>query len=1247
MSHQPSVMPSGPTEPDADRLRILLDNLNNLRSRLKSFAVIDKQGQPIGQVQDLILDAGHQLNLVIAQPDAPENGHSFLLDGRQIQKVSVQAQSVFVDITQSEVGSLPPYQTYQPPEETSPTASEIEDLFADTPEQPELIVAAEPSDLGAIAALDEIGDLPEPESPATDSFGDSDLNTLELEATPSAIEEEVSFAELTADQSPSDSLEEFSFSSLVADQSAEDLSNLDLGTLNATEQLTGADFGDDLELADLSFTADSLTATPEFPEATAFSESLDNLDLPLDNLDLSSESSISDDFAGLDDLELPVTEPPRDEDTGFSELLVTNESPEPSLDLDLSELNGSSDFGLAIDDSMTEESLVDDLNFGASFTSEASTDNALEFNLEDTEPSFELESFTPDTNLNLDLDQDSDFDLNLEDTGGLADLELPANDEINGLSLDESLLAEPASEAAIDLTLLDESEPLDLGLETSTSDLDLDLEPPTAETGFDLELAESTDALDLGFAESTPDLDLELAASDDLADLSFASPGTESGFDLGLAESTDALDLDLAESTSDLDLNLESPTTEPGFDFELEEPTPDLDLNLASPTTEPGFDFELEEPTPDLDLNLESPTTTTEPGFDLDLASTDALDLGLEPSAPDLDLNLESPTPEAGFDFGLEEPTPDLDLNLESHTPEPGFDLDLASTDALDLGLEPSAPDLDLNLESPAAEAGFNFGLEEPTPDLDLESPTPEPGFDLDLASTGALDLGLEPSAPDLDLNLESPTTEPGFDFGLEEPTPDLDLNLESPTTEPGFDFGLEEPTPDLDLNLESPTPEPEFDLDLASTDALDLGLEPSAPDLDLNLESPTTEPGFDFGLEEPTPDLDLNLESPTTEPGFDLDLASTDALDLELEPSAPDPDLNLEPSATEAGFDFGLEEPTPDLDLNLESPATEAGFDFGLEEPTPDLDFNLESSVEEPGFNLGLAESEPELSLNLESLEEPGFVDLGSVESSPDLLDFNVDQTNNLTSFEPALTAELPEIDNLSALDLAFSEPSGTFSTEDLGDIAAGTAIAGLGVAATNAFAPVPESQPDDRAIPAADLSPVTADIGDESTYSDATIPPEALISPDTIIPPDTVQPDTVDEAIELLEERLKVDYKRRKIGDVIIRKQIETRMIQVPVRYEKLVIEQVSPEQKPLAEVDLTEGQPINVELPDIMGQPTISGEFESPKAANYVLSAITKTLHHRCKKVRVEIELEDDTLQQSYQEWLDRCIDILKNS
>jgi len=40
-----------------------------LRSVKKDFAVLDRQGQLMGQVKDLILDNNRQLNLVVSRPN--------------------------------------------------------------------------------------------------------------------------------------------------------------------------------------------------------------------------------------------------------------------------------------------------------------------------------------------------------------------------------------------------------------------------------------------------------------------------------------------------------------------------------------------------------------------------------------------------------------------------------------------------------------------------------------------------------------------------------------------------------------------------------------------------------------------------------------------------------------------------------------------------------------------------------------------------------------------------------------------------------------------------------------------------------------------------------------------------------------------------------------------------------------------------------------------------------------------------
>ncbi|WP_193195703.1 DUF2382 domain-containing protein [Nostoc sp. MG11] len=137
-------------------------------------------------------------------------------------------------------------------------------------------------------------------------------------------------------------------------------------------------------------------------------------------------------------------------------------------------------------------------------------------------------------------------------------------------------------------------------------------------------------------------------------------------------------------------------------------------------------------------------------------------------------------------------------------------------------------------------------------------------------------------------------------------------------------------------------------------------------------------------------------------------------------------------------------------------------------------------------------------------------------------------------------------------------------------------------------------------------------------------------------------------EKIIRLLEERLFVETGKRKVGEVIVRKQIETRMIQVPIRREKLIVEQVSPEHKQLAEIDLGEQEIVSVELTEAERLEianfdsglTVSGEFSSPKIASLLLNAIALERNHGCKQVRVTIVVEDESRQKKYQEWFDRC-------
>ncbi len=161
------------------------------------------------------------------------------------------------------------------------------------------------------------------------------------------------------------------------------------------------------------------------------------------------------------------------------------------------------------------------------------------------------------------------------------------------------------------------------------------------------------------------------------------------------------------------------------------------------------------------------------------------------------------------------------------------------------------------------------------------------------------------------------------------------------------------------------------------------------------------------------------------------------------------------------------------------------------------------------------------------------------------------------------------------------------------------------------------------------------------------------------------------------LLEERLQVELTRRKIGEIVIRKEIETQLVtvQVPIRREKLIVEQVSPVYELLAEIDLGQASnsgtivnPTNDEglLVDRdrksssilhsrryandsesppentngrITPPTVYGSTDSLKAASELLNEIAHLTTHDCGTVRIEIELKDSKHQASYQSLVDR--------
>lgn len=171
------------------------------------------------------------------------------------------------------------------------------------------------------------------------------------------------------------------------------------------------------------------------------------------------------------------------------------------------------------------------------------------------------------------------------------------------------------------------------------------------------------------------------------------------------------------------------------------------------------------------------------------------------------------------------------------------------------------------------------------------------------------------------------------------------------------------------------------------------------------------------------------------------------------------------------------------------------------------------------------------------------------------------------------------------------------------------------------------------------------------QNPHSRTTSNPEPIASIDPLQAAD-VRTDDRETILQLLEERVVVDRSKRKVGEVIVRKEIETYMVQVPVRRERLIVEQVGGENKQLASIDLSEGEISGLEISNGVSsgaianpapQPTTSSSsmvtvsFSSIAAAHEALADLASQSSHD-QPTRIDISMpSSDALR--YQNWISR--------
>lgn len=111
----------------------------------------------------------------------------------------------------------------------------------------------------------------------------------------------------------------------------------------------------------------------------------------------------------------------------------------------------------------------------------------------------------------------------------------------------------------------------------------------------------------------------------------------------------------------------------------------------------------------------------------------------------------------------------------------------------------------------------------------------------------------------------------------------------------------------------------------------------------------------------------------------------------------------------------------------------------------------------------------------------------------------------------------------------------------------------------------------------------------------------------------------------IHLLEEKLQIARHKQKVGEVVIRKEVETRMVQVPIRREKLIVERIGSHPEKLTEVVIGE-EKVNGfgydELTDGANLDLTRSNFVSLSEAQELLAEISKTSPESSIKIRLDL-------------------------
>ncbi|MEO0924269.1 MAG: DUF2382 domain-containing protein [Cyanobacteria bacterium J06643_13] len=122
----------------------------------------------------------------------------------------------------------------------------------------------------------------------------------------------------------------------------------------------------------------------------------------------------------------------------------------------------------------------------------------------------------------------------------------------------------------------------------------------------------------------------------------------------------------------------------------------------------------------------------------------------------------------------------------------------------------------------------------------------------------------------------------------------------------------------------------------------------------------------------------------------------------------------------------------------------------------------------------------------------------------------------------------------------------------------------------------------------------------------------------------------------ISLLEEKLVVKRSRRKVGEVVVRKEIETQTLHIPIRREKLIVEKIGVSNEQLTEIDLGSEKVNGIKFNELGNTNDIyqsQSEFVSLDKIQEFLTEITKHSDKSNLKIRLEVITDNPETQQVF--------------